>query len=156
MIESYSALFQQTIIKCILAFDLDETKFGLLDKTVKLPPMFQMRNMNSVGQNTRLKARYIHSRNAPPPKGSGHNTTTIAQNWFWNPRGNHSETTRLHLHHTSKQINKSIDEHGEESTTGKQETSILQVVGHLQTEDRAEQQASSHLRPIPSSTQPAT
>jgi hypothetical protein len=71
-------LFQQTIIKCILAFDLDETKFGLLDKTDKLPPMFQMRNMNSVGQNTRLKARYIHSRNAPPPKGSGHNTTTIA------------------------------------------------------------------------------
>ena len=36
----------------------------------------------------------------------------------------------MHLHHTSKhkQINKSIDEHDEESTTGKQETSILQVV----------------------------
>ena len=32
------------------------------------------------------------------------------------------------MHHTSKQINKSIDEHDEESTTGKQETSILQVV----------------------------
>jgi len=70
VIESYSTLFQQTITKRILAFPLlIKTKQNLAYKTVKLPPMFQMRSMNSaVGQNIRLQARYIHSWNTPPPK----------------------------------------------------------------------------------------
>jgi hypothetical protein len=55
---------------------------------------------------------------------------------------------------------KSTDEHDEQSTKCKHDNSILQVLckdlegaqSHLQTEGRAEQQASSHLKGIPSNT----